>query len=93
MPKKKTNDLVPMKENKLLVEVMIGGFMGALAGIIIGLFVGVIIWAVSTILQLILLSNTEVQYLGIMQMGTLGMTWGAALLGIFGCIAGLKQQK
>ena len=40
MPKKNNTDLVPMKENKLLVDVIIGGFMGALAGIILGLILG-----------------------------------------------------
>lgn len=80
-----------MKENKLLVEVLIGGFMGALAGVIIGLMMGILIWAIGHFV--IVVAQEESFALSATAMSLSGMGWGALIGAIFGCLAGEKQQK
>ena len=89
MPKKNT-DLVPMKENKLLVEVIIGGFMGGLAGIIVGLILGLIVWGIVYLGLHVEGVHANPTAAG---MSLTGMTIGSVIGGVFGCIAGIKQEK
>ncbi len=81
-----------MKENKLLVDVIIGGFMGALAGIILGLILGVIIWILLSLSTFIALGHF-IDAVPVTPINALGMGCGAVIGGIFGCIVGLKQEK
>lgn len=86
----KSNYLAPMKENKLLVNVIIGGFMGAISGIITGLLLGLVIWV---LLQLVAITAAEpLTNAPASGLAMLGMGFGAVIGAVFGSIVGLKQK-
>lgn len=81
-----------MKENKMLVEVITGGFMGSIAGIILGLILGMLIWAISGFVAAIDPVSIG-QHPPVTATAFMGMGLGAVIGAIFGSIVGLKQRK
>lgn len=89
---KKNNDMMTMKENKMLVEVITGGFMGSIAGIILGLILGLLIWFIAGIV-----ASADPQSFSthppVTAIAFLGMGFGAVIGAVFGSVVGLKQRK
>lgn len=93
MPKSKETELISMKENKMLIDVIMGGFIGSTAGIILGFVLGLLIWWIGQLIATVDPGNGAYSVPPIASSGFLGMGFGAIIGAIFGSIVGLKQRK
>lgn len=85
-----------MKKN-LFNNVIYKGILGTISGIVAGLIFGVLIWCFQTV-ALLIFNIVQGRYYTYYEVPfnlliTLGMSFGAIIGSIFGCLTGLREEK